>query len=309
MRVRYLTIGIACLTYLGLGLVPSEVTAQRFRGSKFRRSSANRQSDGCPAQSAQMTTSSQWADGYNSSSDMTQSRNSDANQGQRQNWGQTEQARSGQKGPVVRGSQLIGLTIRGSDDQQLGVVKDFIVDSQGDCPTIYLAVEPDASMQVNQEYVLIPYSAMQYRSESQGGSNYFAMDVIGTGLRNAPRVGVNDWSSFNDRQVLGNVDQFYQQTQRSAARPIQGGSQQYNEQGTRPDFGTRPDGNTDRDITPRPDMGLPLDNETRDGTGTQSESPTNPDSATRNESGQAPNAGTLPDNKATEPVEQAVPRR
>jgi hypothetical protein len=230
---------------------------------------------------------------------------------------------------------LVGLTIRGSDDQQLGVVKDFIVDSQGDCPTIYLAVEPDASMQVNQEYVLIPYNAMQYRSESQGGSNYFAMDVIGTGLRNAPRVGVNDWSSFNDRQVLGNVDQFYQRTQRTVARPIQGGTQQYNGQGTRPDFGTRPDGNTDRDMTPKPEIALPLDNATQPGTGTQSEratnpdadtrnessqapsadtstqseSPTNPDTATRPESGQAPNAGTQSDSQTRESGKQAVPRR
>ncbi len=157
--------------------------------------------------------------------------------------------------------------------------------------------------------VIIPYSAMQYRPDSQGGNDFFALDAIGTGLRNAPRVAVNGWSSFNDRQVLGNVDQFYQRTGWTTARPIQGGSQQYNEQGTRPEFGTRPDASTDRDITPKPEIALPLDNETRPGTATQPESPADPDTDTRPESGQAPTAGTRPDSQTREPVEQAVPRR
>ena len=69
----------------------------------------------------------------------------------------------------MRGSQLIGLNIRGSDDHQLGIVKDFIVDCQGECPMIYFAVEPDASLQLGQEYVIMPYSAMRY--DSRGGSD------------------------------------------------------------------------------------------------------------------------------------------
>ena len=139
----------------------------------------------------------------------------------------------------MRGSQLIGLNIRGSDDHQLGIVKDFIVDCQGECPMIYFAVEPDASLQLGQEYVIMPYSAMRY--DSRGGRDYFALDVIGTGLRNAPRVSVNGWSTFSDRQVLSNAHQFYQRTERTTARPIQGGAEQPKEHGTRPETPTRPD--------------------------------------------------------------------
>ena len=143
-----------------------------------------------------------------------------ASQAQQQVSGQAEHAQPERQGRIVRGSQLIGLNIRGSDDHQLGIVKDFIVDSQGECPMIYFAMEPDASLQLGQEYVIMPYSAMRY--DSRGGRDYFALDVIGTGLRNAPRVAVRGWATFNDRQVLSNAHQFYQRTERTTARPIEG---------------------------------------------------------------------------------------
>ena len=114
----------------------------------------------------------------------------------------------------------------------LGIVKDFIVDCQGECPTIYFAVEPDASLQLGPEYVIMPYGAMQYRDGSRGGGDYFAMGMNRIQLRNAP-VAVNAWSAFNDRQVLGNAHQFYQRTERTTARPIEGGAAKPNEQGTR----------------------------------------------------------------------------
>ena len=123
------------------------------------------------------------------------------------------------------------------------------MDSQGECPMIFFAMEPDASLQLGQEYVIMPYSAMQYR-DSRGGKDYFAMDVNGTQLRNAPHVAVNNWSAFNDRQMLSNAHQFYQRTQRTTARPIEGGAAQPNEQGK----GTRPDANAHRDSAPQPEV-------------------------------------------------------
>ena len=209
----------------------------------------------------------------------------------------------------MRGSQLIGLNIRGSDDHQLGIVKDFIVDSQGECPMIYFAVEPDASLQLGQEYVIMPYSAMQFRSDSRGGRDYFALDVIGTGLRNAPRVAVNGWSTFNDRQVLSNAHQFYQRTERTSARPIEGGPAQQNDKGTSPGTATRTNDSTHRDSTPQPEIAPRLDTNTQPKPAPQPESATHPDAAARPEGGERPATGTPPDSKAKEPAEHAVPRR
>jgi len=217
------------------------------------------------------------------------------------------QAQPEQQGRIMRGSQLIGLNIRGSDDHQLGIVKDFIVDCQGECPMIYFAVAPDASLQLGQEYVIMPYSAMRY--DSRGGSDYFALDVIGTGLRNAPRVAVNGWSTFNDRQMLSNAHQFYQRTERTTARPIQGGTAQPKKQGTRPETPTRPDASTHRDSTPQPNVAPRLDTNTQPKTTPQPESTTHPDTAARPETGERAASGTPPESRAKEPSEPAAPRR
>ena len=196
---------------------------------------------------------------------------------------------------------MIGLNIRGSDDHQLGIVKDFIVDCQGECPTIYFAVEPDASLQLGQEYVIMPYSAMRY--DSRGGRDYFALDVIGTGLRNAPRVAVNGWSTFNDRQVLSNAHQFYHRTERSTARPIEGGPAQQNDKGTRPETPTRTDAGTHVNSTPQPEVAPRLDANTQ-----PKATRAQPDAA-RPETGQPPASATGPRSNVKEPAEHAEPRR
>jgi hypothetical protein len=259
MRVRHLTMGFACISYLALGLAPAQVSAQLFRGSPFRRQAANPQPVPDPAVP-----------------------------------GQAEHAQPEQQGRIMHGSQMIGLNIRGSDDHQLGTVKDFIVDCQGECPMIYFAVEPDASLQLGPEYVIMPYSAMRY--DSRGGSDYFALNVIGTGLRNAPRVAVNGWATFNDRKVLSNAHQFYQRTERTTARPIEGGPAQQNGQGTRPETGTQPDAGTRRDSTPQPENAPRLDNNAQPKATPQPESATHPDTTPRPDTGQGA-TGARTDNK------------
>ena len=203
----------------------------------------------------------------------------------------------------------MGLNIRGSDDHPLGIVKDFIVDYQGQCPAIYFAVEPDASLQLGQEYVIMPYGAMQYRDGSRGGKDYFALDVNGTQLRNAPHVAVNSWSAFNDRQVLSNAHQFYQRTERTAARPIEGGAAQPNGQETRPETGTRPDANAHRDSAPQSEIAPRLDTNTQPKTTPQPKSASHPDTAARPESGKPAATAPRPESSVKEPVERAEPRR
>jgi len=240
---------------------------------------------------------------------VTPSTTAGSSQTQQQVSGQADHYQPERQGRIIRGSQLIGLNIQGSGDHQLGTVKDFIVDCQGECPTIYFAVEPDASLQMGQEYVIMPYSAMRYRDGNRGGRDYFALEVNGAQLRNAPRVAVNTWSAFNDRQVLSNAHQFYQRIERTTARPIEGGPAQQNGQGTRPETGTRPDASTHRDSSPQPNVAPRLDTNTQPKTTRQSESATHPGTAARPETGERPATGAPLENKAKEPSEPGAPRR
>jgi hypothetical protein len=198
----------------------------------------------------------------------------------------------------MRGSQFMGLNIRGSDDHPLGTVKDFIVDCQGECPAIYFAVEPDASLQLGQQYVIMPYSAMQYRSDSRGGTDYFALDLNVVQLRNAPHVAVNGWSTFNDRQMLSGAHQFYQRTERTTARPVEGGPAPQNGQGTPPATGTPPNAGTKHDPAPQPEIAPRLDTNPQPKTAPQPEGAKRPDNAVRPEGGERPATGTRPDSKA-----------
>ena len=50
MRVSYLTMGFACISYLALGFAPTQVSAQLFRGSPFQRPAVNPQPAPNPAQ-------------------------------------------------------------------------------------------------------------------------------------------------------------------------------------------------------------------------------------------------------------------
>lgn len=309
MRVRYLTMGFACVSYLALGLAPTQVSAQLLRSSPLRRPAVSSQPAPNPAQPVSPAATPQVPASSNPSTATTLPTPAGSSQAQQQDLGQAKHAQPERRGRIMRGSQLMGLNIRGADDHQLGIVKDFIVDYQGGCPMIYFAVEPDASLQLGQEYVIMPYSAMQYRDGSRGGRDYFALDVNGAQLRNAPHVAVNSWTGFNDRQVLSNAHQFYQRTERTAARPIEGGPAQQNGEGTRPETGTRPDASTHRDSTPQPVIAPRLDTNTQPKATPQPERATHPDTAARPESGERPATGTRPDSSVKEPAEHAVPRR
>jgi hypothetical protein len=145
--------------------------------------------------------------------------------------------------------------------------------------------------------------------------------MIGIGLRNAPRVAVNGWSTFNDPQVLSNAHQFYQRTGRTTARPIQGGAAG---QGTAP----RPDASAHRNSTPQPEIAPRLDANPQPKTIPHPESATHPTAAqpttaqpeaavqpaaTQPASGKQPTPAPVPesrpDSNAKEPGEHAVPRR
>ncbi len=293
MRVGYLAMGFACISYLALGSAPTQVSAQLFSGSAFQQPAVRPQPAPSPAQPVPTAMPPQVpasavmpppANGYS-------------------------QAQPEREGRIVRGSQWIGLNIRGSDNLQLGIVKDFVVDCQGECPTIYFAVEPDASLQLGQEYVIMPYGAMQYRDGSRGGGNYFALGMNRIQLRNAPHVAVNTWSAFNDRQVLGNAHQFYQRTERTAARPIEGGTAKQNEQGTRPETAARPDTIKQGNSSAQPEIAPRLGAAAQPEAAPLPQSAARPNAAVRPKSGERPATGAPPESKVKEPVEPAAPHR
>lgn len=185
----------------------------------------------------------------------------------------------------VRGRSLIGTKIWGSNRQYLGSVKDFIVDYQGDCPSIYFAVAPQIPGW-NGGYVIVPFTAFQVGFDPQQRSDYFTLNMGLDGLRRAPHLAVDKWDTVHDQNALAGANQFYQRVERTAARPETGGREQ---NPSLPPNRTQP-GERSQPQSQQPQQQPP-------GTGQQSDQrqpePPKPAQGTRPNAGQEPSA---PDN-------------
>lgn len=228
---------------------------------------------------------------------------------------------------ILRGSQFIGLRVRGPDNQQLGTIKDFVVDYQGDCPALFFAMAP-AVADFGEGYVIVPFTAMMVAFDTRANTHYFRFHVNSAQLRNAPHIEVNRWNSFSNRQFLVNTQQFYQRIERTSARPESGGRVGLGtgrepgvreepdirrdqgarpETGTRPNLGDRPDSDIRRDTnkTPdgqnrpdagsRPDLGKRPEAESRPETGSRPDADRTPDGGSRPDAGNRPDTGRTPD--------------
>ena len=101
MRVRYLTMGFACIPYLALGFAPTQVSAQVFGGSPFQRPEVNPRPAPNPAQPVPTAATPQAPVGTNPTTAETPPPPAGASQAQPE-----------RQGRIMRGSQLIGLNIR-----------------------------------------------------------------------------------------------------------------------------------------------------------------------------------------------------
>jgi sporulation protein YlmC with PRC-barrel domain len=98
-------------------------------------------------------------------------------------------------GRVIRGRNLIGMNIWSANRQQLGTVKDFIVDYQsGDCPTIYFAVAPQIAGWSG-DYVIVPLNAFQAGFDARQRTDYFTLNMTTAELGRVPRLAVDKWNS------------------------------------------------------------------------------------------------------------------
>ena len=125
------------------------------------------------------------------------------------------------EGRLMRGRELIGMNIWGRTRERLGVVKDFIVDYEGACPTLFFAMAPEIAGW-NEGYVIVPFDAFQIGYDERQKTDHFVLDVAVDSLRRAPHLEIDRWNSLHDRQFFANARQFYQRVERTAGRPESG---------------------------------------------------------------------------------------
>ncbi len=119
---------------------------------------------------------------------------------------------------IIHGRDLIGMQIWGPAHQQVGTVEDFVIDSQGDCPLMYLAVAPQIAGW-SEGYVVVPFNAFQVGFDPALRRDFFTLNMGIDVFRRAPHVTVDRWKTLRDPQFFANSRQFYGRVERSAARP------------------------------------------------------------------------------------------
>jgi hypothetical protein len=193
---------------------------------------------------------------------------------------------------IVRGSQIIGLQVWDSQRQQLGVVRDFVVDYEGSCPSIFFAVsaqgvEPAAG------FVVVPWEAIQFQYDARLGRNFIVLGLSLEQFRTAPRLEGNNWARISDLQFLTQTRQFYERNIRTAARPAAppAGRDATHDPAARPEGGQRPEADMKPERGNRPDV--PAAPGTHTGDGMKPENPAEP--GTHRESGNKPEAPAAPE--------------
>jgi hypothetical protein len=142
-----------------------------------------------------------------------------------------------QQGRIIRGSQLIGLRVRGLQDEGVGIVKDVVIDYQEGCPRIYTVVSSELSG--IDGYVIVPWDAINVRYDDRARSSFIALNLGLEQLRHAPLIAANAWDRLYNAQFLNKAHQYYQRTERSAAKPANPADYGPRDTGIRSDTGVR----------------------------------------------------------------------
>jgi sporulation protein YlmC with PRC-barrel domain len=120
---------------------------------------------------------------------------------------------------TLRGSELIGMQVWGARNQRLGTIRDIVINYQAECPMLLAAVSSDISGGP-EGYVFVPFDAGQLQYDNRLRRDYLVLDLGLDQFRNAPRIERDNWDRIRDPQFLTRNRQFYQRTERSAARSV-----------------------------------------------------------------------------------------
>ncbi len=118
-------------------------------------------------------------------------------------------------GHMFRGSTLVGMTIWGGENRQVGVVKDILFDPAGRCIQHVVLASPV----IGEHWVVVPFDVFHLRFSAEQQTQHLVLNMPIDRLRHAPQIEVNRWEKINDPQFLAQVQQFSQRIERTAARP------------------------------------------------------------------------------------------
>ena len=119
-------------------------------------------------------------------------------------------AQARDKSGVLKASELIGMSVQGTDGKKLGDIKDLVIDPE-EGGVEYAVLEFGGFAGIGDKYFAVPWDALQLDQTNKK----LLLDVHKKELKNAPGFDKNNWPDFGLEQVL--IYDFYEVPQSDRA--------------------------------------------------------------------------------------------
>jgi sporulation protein YlmC with PRC-barrel domain len=112
-------------------------------------------------------------------------------------------AQARDKSGVLKASDLIGMTVQGTDGKKLGDIKDLVIDPE-EGGVEYAVLEFGGFAGIGDKYFAVPWEALQLDQTYKK----LSLDVHKKDLKNAPGFDKNNWPDLSLEQVV--IYEFYE---------------------------------------------------------------------------------------------------
>jgi hypothetical protein len=128
------------------------------------------------------------------------------------NMGRDAMAQQHTVGQIVRATDLIGLEVRGQNNEKIGKVDNLAIDQTGQVR--YAVVSFGGTMGIGAKMLPLPWQALTLESMPRPGerattSPYCVLGIDKDTLAKAPSFESGQWPNFNDQKWVLSIGQFY----------------------------------------------------------------------------------------------------
>jgi len=105
---------------------------------------------------------------------------------------------------VLKGSDLIGMKVEGTDGKKLGTIKDLVIDPlDGDVD--YAVLDYGGFLGINDKYFAVPWEALKISDDRKKA----LLDVTKQDLKQAPGFNKKQWPDLSTRDQTIVIYEFY----------------------------------------------------------------------------------------------------
>ena len=105
---------------------------------------------------------------------------------------------------VLKGSDLIGMTVEGTDGKKLGTIKDLVIDPM-DGDIDYAVLDYGGFLGVSDKYFAVPWDALGFSDDRK----IVRLDITKKDLKQAPGFDKKHWPDLSSRDQAIVIYEFY----------------------------------------------------------------------------------------------------